>query len=319
MIRTVLVTATDYSRNCAAAKKLFEDNGFKVIENDKGRPMTFEELSVIVPDVDAVVAGVDTWDDNVFKLAPRLKIISRFGVGIDNIDVEAATRRSIKVTNAKGGNSNSVAELCIGLIVASMRNIPQLNSSIRRGEWERFVGHDIKSMTVGLAGFGEIARMVAKKLSGFEVNIIAYDKYPNESAAKELGVKFVSFDELLKSSDIVSIHMPSLPETRHTFDEKAFRSMKRSAVLINAARGALVDEKALYNALKGGEIAFAAIDVYEQEPVTKDNPLFSLSNIICTPHTAAETWETYHHVGLVTANAIIDAFNGKRPQNLING
>ncbi|WP_248930695.1 phosphoglycerate dehydrogenase [Paenibacillus hamazuiensis] len=319
MNKKVLVTATNYSRLCAEAKALLESSGCEVIENRVGRPHTFEELKELVTDIDAVVAGVDTWNEEVFKLAPKLKAIARFGVGVDNIDLEQAKAYGIKVSNVPGGNANAVAELAVGLILCAVRNIPSLHESARRGYWDRFVGMELSGKTVGFLGFGNIAQMVAKKLSGFDMEMIAYDKYPNPDKAKQLGVHLVSCEEVLQGSDIVSMHLPSMKETYHMMSDREFGMMKKTAYFINTARGALVDEQALSRALSSGSIAGAAVDVYEQEPVSKDNPLFGLSNIVTTPHTAAETYETYHKVGLATAQAILDVFDGKDPAHLLNG
>tara|TARA_R110002124_G_scaffold44422_18_gene135643 strand:+ start:12552 stop:13505 length:954 start_codon:yes stop_codon:yes gene_type:complete len=317
MTRTVLVTATNYSRLCSEGKALLEAHDCRVIENDFGRPMTFAELSARVGEVDAVVAGVDSWNDAVFALAPRLKVISRFGVGVDNIDIEAARGRDIKVTNAAGGNSNAVAELTIGLIIAAMRNIPELHRTTRQGAWDRFVGGELVGRTVGILGFGNIAQMIAKKLTGFDVNVIAHDKYPNAAAADALKVTMVDAETVLTSADIVCTMLPSLPETRHFMNAQTFGRMKKGAYFINTARGALVDEAALKQALDGGQLAGAAIDVYESEPTSADNPLFTTAGIVTTPHTAAETYETYRGIGILTAQAVLDVLDGRTPKNLL--
>ena len=165
----VLVTATNYSLLCADAKRMLEEAGCEIIENQLGRPHTFEELAPLVADIDGVVAGVDTWDEAIFKLAPKLKGIARFGVGVDNIDLAKAREYGIKVANVPGGNANAVAELTIGLILSMLRNIPTLERSARRGYWDRTVGTELAERTVGLLGLGNIAQMVAKKLQGFDV------------------------------------------------------------------------------------------------------------------------------------------------------
>jgi D-3-phosphoglycerate dehydrogenase / 2-oxoglutarate reductase len=315
--KNVLVTATNYSTLCVEGKKLFEDSGWTVIENSFGRPMTFDELRSRVGDIDAVVAGVDTWNEAVFRLAPRLKVISRFGVGVDNIDVEVARRFGIKVTNAGGINANAVAELTIGLLLSAMRAIPALYQSTRAGRWDRFVGEELVGRTVGLLGFGNIAQKIARKLSGFDVEVIAYDKYPNVEAAQRLAVSMVGVDELLRRADVVCLMLPSLKETRRFMDAHRFAQMKVGAYFVNTARGALVDEPALAQALASGRIRAAAIDVYEVEPVKADNPLLCLDSIVTTPHTAAETYEVYREVGLETAGAILDVFAGRTPRNLL--
>ncbi|HOJ11893.1 MAG TPA: phosphoglycerate dehydrogenase [Clostridiales bacterium] len=313
----ILVTATNYSTQCKKAKELLEHNGHEVIENMFGRPLTFDEIKNVICDVDGVIAGVDAWDENIFVLAPKLKIISRFGIGVDNIDIVKAKEYGITVTNARG-STNAVAELTIGLMLSVLRDIPNLDSSTRKGYWERFVGRELSGKKVGLVGFGHIAQSVAQKLRSFNVEICAHDKYPDAKKAADLGVSLVSFENILEECDIVSLHIPSLKETYHIMGEKEFQMMKEGAVFINTARGALVDEKALYAALKSGKIAAAGLDVYEKEPVDINNPLLKLENVIATPHTAAETYETIDKVSMITAKAIIDYFNGKEPENVLN-
>ena len=318
MAKKVLVTATNYSTYCSAAKALLEENGVEVIENPYGRPMTRDELLTVVGDIDGAVVGVDTWNEKIFAHAPKLRAMARFGVGVDNIDLAAAKAHGIQVTNAKGMNSNPVAELTVGLILSTLRNVPAFNASIREGKWDRFMGRDLAGMTVGLLGFGDIAQRVAKKLSGFDVSICAYDLYPNLEKARELNVEMVSMEEALHRADVVCMHLPSLPSTHQIMDAQTFGMMKDGSYFINTARGALVDETALAQALRSGKLTAAAIDVFGQEPVRRDNPLFALPNLFATPHTAAETYDTYHNVGLATARQLLDVFAGKKPNNLLN-
>ena len=318
MAKKVLVTATNYSTYCSAAKALLEENGVKVIENPYGRPMTRDELLTVVGDIDGAVVGVDTWNEKIFAHAPKLRAMARFGVGVDNIDLAAAKAHGIQVTNAKGMNSNPVAELTVGLILSTLRNVPAFNASIREGKWDRFMGRDLAGMTVGLLGFGDIAQRVAKKLSGFDVSICAYDLYPNLEKARELNVEMISMEETLHRADVVCMHLPSLPSTHHIMDAQTFGMMKDGSYFINTARGALVDETALAQALRSGKLTAAAIDVFDQEPVRRDDPLFALPNLFATPHTAAETYDTYHNVGLATARQLLDVFAGKKPNNLLN-
>ncbi|SKA29888.1 phosphoglycerate dehydrogenase [Consotaella salsifontis] len=317
MSHKVLVTATNYSKLCREAKALFEENGWEVVENTFGRPMTFDELKSRVGDIDAVIAGVDDWNEAVFKIAPKLKVISRFGVGVDNIDVETARRHGIAVTNAAGGNSNAVAEITIGLIISAMRAIPQLHQTTRQGRWDRFVGEEILGRTVGILGFGNIAQKIARKLQGFEVEVLAYDKYPNQEAASRLGVTLATSEDVLSRADVLLMMLPSLPETRGFMNAETFAKMKDDAYFINTARGALVDETALADALSSGKLRAAAIDVYQSEPTSADNPLFQLDGIVTTPHTAAETFEAYRGIGLLTARAVLDVFAGRSPANLL--
>lgn len=311
----VLVTATNYSRYCQAGKKIFLDAGWEIVENPHGRPYTFEELKELVGDIDAVVAGVDTWNEEVFKLAPKLKVIARFGVGVDNICLEDAGKYGIAVFNSPGINTSAVAEQAVALMLCLTRKIPDLNAATRRGEWPRVMMHELKSRTVGLLGFGAIARDVSKKLRGFGPKIIAYDKFPNEKAAKELGVELVSMDEVLERSDIISIHLPALEDTKGIIQKETIAKMKEGVYLINTARGVLVREADVVEALESGKLAGYATDVYEQEPVTSDNPLFHVAGSITTPHTSAETYENCEQTSILTATTILDFLAGRNVNN----
>lgn len=317
-MKKVLVTATNYSKLCAGAKAYLESEGFEVVENTFGRPMTFDELKERVGDICGLVAGVDTWNEEVFQLAPNLKVIGRFGIGVDNIDLIAAKRHGIKVMNARAINSDSVAECTVGLILSVLRNINNLDKSTREGKWERYVGNTIRGKKIGLVGFGAIAQYTAKLLSAFDTEIYAYDVYPNPEAANKLGVTMTDLDTIIKQSDIITLHVPGTPETTKLFSDREFEMMKDNAIIVNVARGQVIDQKALYTALKEKKIAGAGLDVFEVEPTSKDNPLFELDNVVVLPHSAAETYETYEAVGMATAQAIIDVMNGRDPINWLN-
>lgn len=198
-----------------------------------------------------------------------------------------------------------------------MRGIPELHASTRKGGWDRFVGEELVGRTVGLLGFGSIARKIAKKLGGFDVTLIAYDKFPDADAARALNVELADAERVLAQSDIVCTMLPSLPETRHFMNAASFARMKDGAYFVNTARGALVDEAALKAVLDSGKLRGAAIDVYEREPTDPANPLFHTAGIVTTPHTAAETYETYASIGVLTAQAVIDALDGRTPRNLL--
>jgi D-3-phosphoglycerate dehydrogenase len=281
--------------------------------------MTRAELDEFLPEISAVVAGVDDWTDEVFAHAPKLKVIARFGVGVDNIDLAAAKARGIKVTNARGANADAVAELAIGGMLAMLRNFAFLDRTTRAGKWERSVGHTLRGRVLGLVGFGAIARYVAKLARAFDAEVLAFDSCPDEAAARDLGVRFVPLDALLAASDVVSLHVPATPETKNLINSATLARMKPGAILINTARGAVVDEAALFGALKSGRLSGAVLDVHATEPTTALDPLFSLPNVLVFPHTAAETWETYHQVGLITAEAVADVVKrGKEPVNWLN-
>ena len=315
----VLITASHFQTLCQEAIQLLESNGHSLILNDHELPYySFEELAVWAGEIDAAIIGMDRWDDQVFQIAPKLKILARFGVGVDNIDLEAAKRHGVQVVNAAGMNANAVAELAVAMILNCLRGLPELAHRLQNGEWCRAVGQDLFGKTVGLLGFGDIGGRVAQKLSGFEVNLMAYDPYPNREKARRLGVTLADMDTVLAQSDILSIHMPSIPATRHIMDRNTFQKMKPGAYLINTARGALVDTDALVQAVAEGHLAGAAVDVYEQEPLPMDAPILHTPGIQCTPHTGAETRETYYNISMMAAQAVVDSLNGKPPRNWLN-
>lgn len=315
----ILITASHFQTLCQDAIRLLEDNGHHVILNDHDMPYySFEELAVWAPDIQGAIIGMDQWNEQVFQIAPKLKILARFGVGVDNVDLEAAKRHGVQVVNAAGLNANAVAELGVAMILNCLRSIPQLNQKLDQGEWARAVGKEILGKTVGILGFGDIGGRVAKKLSGMGVELLAYDPYPNEAKARDLHVTLTDMDTVLAKSDVISIHMPSIPATRHIMDRAAFAKMKQGAYFINTARGALVDTQALIDAVTGGHLAGAALDVYEQEPLPMDAPILHTPGIQCTPHTGAETVETYHNISMMAAQAVIDSLNRKEPKNWIN-
>lgn len=311
----VLVTATNYSKYCQTGRRLLVEAGCEIIENPHGRPYTFEELKEVIGDVDGVVAGVDTWDEDVYRCAPKLKIIARFGVGVDNIDLEAAKKYGIVVSNCPGINSSAVAEQSAALILSAVRRIPEMNAAVRRGQWPRPMFHELKSQTIGLLGFGAIARNLAERLGGFHPRIIAYDKYPNLAVASDLGVELVSLEEVLGQSDIISIHLPATSETEHLICKETLKKMKDGVVLINTARGSIFNEQDVAEALRCKKLAGFATDVFEAEPVDLGNPLFEMKNYIATPHISAETYENCELTSVATAKALLAVFSGSEPEN----
>lgn len=276
---------------------------------------TFDELKEIVEDIDGVVVGVDDWNEDVFKLAPKLKGMARFGVGVDNIDLNAAKEHGIIVCNSPGINSSAVAEQAVALLLSLIRNIPEMNSAVRKGEWPRPMFHELKSRTIGFLGFGTIARNVAQRLAGFGPEMIAYDKYPNQEAADKLGVRLVSQEEVLKESDIISIHLPATDETKHLINKETIQQMKDGVYIVNTARGSIVNETDMAEALESGKVAGFGTDVFEHEPIDLSGPLFKYDNYIATPHVSAETFENCETTSVVTARALLAVFEGKEPEN----
>jgi len=242
----------------------------------------------------------------VIEAGKKLKVIGRAGVGLDNIDLEAARERGIKVVNSPLASSESVAELVFALILALARKITKADSALRNRKWikKELLGVELCGKTMGIIGYGRIGAHVAKIAGGFGMKCIAYDVIKNEELAKKYGVVYKSLEEVLRESDIITLHVPLIPQTKHMIGEKEFKMMKNTAILVNAARGGVVDEKALYNALKNNEIYGACLDVFETEPPF-ESPLLELDNIVVTQHLGANTREAQRKAGIMIAEEIM--------------
>ena len=283
----VLVTATSYGANDPALKSVLEREVGEVVYNPTGKPYPPEELARLIPGFEGCIAGLDRFDRAVIEAAGRLRVIARYGVGVDNVDLAAARERGIQVTNTPGANSDSVAELAVGLMLALARSIPRADRATKAGDWPRMHGLSISGKVVGLVGFGAIGRLVAAKLSGFGCNLLAHDPYASSEAAALAGVRLVGLDELAASADFVSLHCPLTEQTRGLVNAAFIARMKPGAFLVNTARGDLVDEAALLEGLQSGKLRGAALDVYAQQPPDPGNPLLALPQVIVTPHMGA--------------------------------
>jgi D-3-phosphoglycerate dehydrogenase len=276
-------------------------------------------LEEIIGRYDAIVirSATKLTADLVAK-ADNLKVIGRAGVGVDNVDVEAATRRGIVVANAPESNVVSAAEHTIGLLVALARNIPQAHAALKDGRWERskWGGVELAEKTLGILGFGRIGQQVARRALGLGMKVLAYDPFVSPERFRELGVDTASFDDVLARSDFVTLHLPLTDDTRGAIGRDALAKLKPSARLINAARGELVDEEALIGALRAGTLAGAAIDVYSQEPYS--GPLTELPNVVVTPHLAASTDEAQDRAGVIVAEQVAAALEGGLVTNAVN-
>ena len=265
----------------------------------------------MIRDAYAIIAGTEKYDREMLTGCDQLKVVTRFGVGTDNFDLQAMKEMGIQVGVI--ANHNAVAEFTLTLILTAMKNLPRYDCVVRQGKWSRFPMRELSGKTVGIVGFGRIGRRLAELLTGFGMTILAYDPYMNDEAAKERNVTPVSLDELLQKSDVVSLHLPSTKENVHLINAETISKMKDGAYLINTSRGTLVDEKALYEALVSGKLAGAGLDVYEKEPVTEDNALFKLENNVLAPHVSALTYETNYNGGIICAESIIRVARGEKP------
>ena len=277
-------------------------------------------LLAAIVDADAIlVRSATKVDTEALAAATRLKVVARAGVGLDNVDVKAATQSGVMVVNAPTSNIVSAAELAVALMLAAARHISPAHAALRNGEWKRskYTGIELYEKTVGIVGLGRIGVLVAQRLSAFGMTVIAYDPYVQAGRAAQMGVRLVDLDTLLAESDFMSVHLPKTPETVGLIGDEQLHRVKPSLVLVNAARGGIVDEAALYAALKEGRVAAAGLDVFATEPCT-DSPLFELENVVATPHLGASTDEAQEKAGISVANSVRLALSGELVPDAVN-
>ncbi len=297
---------------------LRQQPGFEVVEAYGSSP---EKILELVKDVHAIAVRSETKiTAAVFAAAPLLKVVGRAGVGVDNVDVDAATERGVVVMNTPGGNTISTAELTFTHILCGARPIAQAAASMKAGNWDRktLSGIELFRKTLGVVGLGRIGSEVAKRAQAFGMRVLAYDPYLSASRAKAMQVEGVTLDELLKQSDYITVHMPLTDETLNMIDAAAIAKCKKGVRLFNCARGGIINEAALIAALKSGHVAAAGLDVYETEPLAKDSELRTLPNVVLTPHIAASTTEAQESVGIEVAEQIADVLNGGVIRNAVN-
>jgi len=290
------------------------------IEVDVETNLSPEELKAVIPEYDAIaIRSATRLTADIIEAGERLKVIGRAGIGVDNVDIEAATRKGIVVMNTPEGNTITTAEHTISLMLSMARRIPQATASVKAGKWEKkkFMGTEVFNKTLGIIGMGRIGRIVADRAKGLHMNVIAYDPYLSEEVITRLGVEMVSFDELLARSDFITIHTPKTKDTVNLINRNAFEKMKKGVYLINCARGGIVNERDLYEAIVSGKVAGAALDVFESEP-PGDNPLLSLEQVICTPHLGASTEEAQVNVAVAVAEQIVEFLLKGTVRNAVN-
>lgn len=280
-----------------------------------------DALKEIIKDYDALVVRSATKVTNeIIQAAKKLKVIGRAGVGLDNVDLEAATQKGIIVMNTPAGNTISTAEHTFSMILSLSRNIPQANASTKKGEWKRskFMGVEVYGKTLGIVGFGRIGSEVAKRALSFGMKILAYDPFLSAEVAESIGVEIAELKKVLQEADYITVHTPLTDETRHMISDKEFALMKKGVRIINCARGGIIDEAALAKALKELKVAGAAMDVFEKEPLTAENELLKMDNVIITPHLGASTEEAQINVAIEVAEIVRDALLGRGIRNAAN-
>lgn len=315
----ILVTPTSFNQpEAAEARRLLESFADDIVYNAYGRPLKEAEAVRMAEGCDGYLAGLDDISGRAISLLPgSLKVISRYGAGVDRVDLEAATQKRIVVTNTPGANSEAVADLAFGLLLAAARRIPVLDRKLRAGEWTRFQGTEAFGKTLGILGLGAIGKAVARRAQGFAMRLLAYDPYLDPAYARDNGIIPCTFEELLRDSDFISLHLPLTDSTRHIISKRAIGLMKRGAVIVNTARGGLIDEEAAYAALREGKLGGLALDAFEKEPPGQ-SPLFSLENVVVTPHTGAHTAEAVKKMAVTAVNNLIAVLEGKECPYIVN-
>ncbi len=303
----VLITSNSFGKFDSRPKKIMESLGWEIIENRFHHIMNEDEMMGEVPGVDAIILGSDIVSKKVLDKADSLKIISRYGVGIDNIDLKECEKRGIKVTVTKNCNTEAVADYTIGLMLATMRHICNVNQSLRNGEWKKETGIDLCHKTVGVVGLGAIGRQVVQRLKGFGCTILGYDKYLDQEYCQTNDIKIMGLEQIFEKSDIITLHIPGNPDGTPIIGKQQLEKMNEKTVLINTARPSLVDEDALIDVLKEHKIYGYGTDVFHGEPHM--NPKFSeLDNVVLSPHTAAVSVEAINKMTNTAVNNILEFY-----------
>ena len=307
------MTPTSYGKDDPRLRTELEAAVGKVIYNPTDRPLPATALRELLPGCHGYIAGLDTIDRSALGAADQLKVIARYGAGVDRVDLEAARERGIVVTNTPSANAVSVAELTIGLILALARSIPAADAATRDGQWPRLSGVSLEGKTVGLLGLGAIGRQVARRLQGFDCQIMAHDPVADAEFAHTHGVRLLPVDDVIAQADFLLLHLPVLPSTRGMVDAHFLSHMKPGAFLVNTARGELIDEGALTAALTSGQLRGAALDVFSSEPPGAANTLLAAPNVIATPHTGAHTDGATNAMGWGALRDCLAVLRGEAP------
>ena len=313
----ILITPRSFASISKTPMEMLEEKGYEIIKNKTGKPLNNKDMSVLIEDVDGIIIGIDDLNAGIIKQACNLKVISKYGVGVDNIDIKAATEQGIVVTNTPMANIDAVADIAFALMLALARKIPEANRETKAGNWKKFIGTSVWRKKLGVIGLGKIGRQVVKRAQGFEMEILCYDIIQDEEFARQFGVRYVDLETLLKESDYTTIHAPLSDATRNMIGYKELEMVNENSFIINTSRGGIIDESALYDALKNNKIKGAGLDVYEKEP-PENSPLMELENVIMLSHNGAYTEEAIANMGIESAQNLIDVLEGREPENRIN-
>ncbi len=313
----ILITPRSFASFSDKPLKMLTGRDYKIKRNNTGRPYKKEEMLKLIKDVDGIIIGIDGLSAEIIEEANELKVISKYGIGLDNIDINMATNKKIVVTNTPTANVDAVADLTFGLILSLARRVPEADRKTKSAKWGKIIGKSVWEKTIGIIGLGKIGRQVVKRAKGFEMNIIVFDIVKDKKFAQKYGIKYVNLEKLLRKSDYITIHSPLNDATRNMISYEELEKMKKDAFLINTSRGGIVDEEALYDALRNNKLRGAALDVYKNEPL-QESPLKELDNVIMTPHIGAYTEEAIENMSIQAAQNLIDVLEGREPQNRVN-
>jgi len=313
----ILVTPTSFTpAKDSPALELLYSFSRDIVFNPQGKPLSEDDLIPLLSGCEGYIAGLDFITRKVIETTSKLKVISRYGAGVDRVDLEAAKEKGIVVCNTPGVNANAVADLAFALLLCIIRKIPLLDRQTREGKWPRTTGFELYGKTIGIIGLGAVGKAVAKRASGFSMKIMANDPLINLEYAQANGIIATDFSEVIKEADFISLHLPLTDETRNIIDVEIMKAMKKGAVIINTARGGLIDENAAFELLKSGHLGGLGLDTYEMEP-PGFSPLFTLDNVVVTPHTGAHTTEATAAMAEVSVKNLIDVLSGKSCPNVI--
>lgn len=314
---TVLITARSFQKMEGAHWDVLREAGFQTVKSGADRPLTAEELAERLPGVTALICGMDEVSEAAIQAAATLRVISMNGVGLGGIDVEAATRQGIVVTNTPGTNAESVADLTLALILAQARHIPPHDRSVREGGWKRTRGRELRGQLLGLVGLGQIGKGVALRAAAFGMKVQAYDPYIDADFCARHGVEIVDRETALSTSDVLSLHCPVTPETANLINRETLAAMKSGVILVNTSRGDLVDEAALIEALDSGHLAGAGLDVFSPEP-PEPGPLWGMKQVVLTPHVGGNTREAALRTALQSARNAVAILTGGQANKVVN-
>lgn len=314
----ILVTPRSYGSQDSSLKSELEQLVGEVVYNTTGKPLSSGQLQEILPDVDGMIAGLDDIDADAIRAANNLKVVARYGVGCDNVDLAAASAREIVVTNTPAANAASVAELAVGLILNLMRPILPAVQGTKQGQWPRLDGYSLEGKTIGLLGLGAIGKETAKRLAGFGCQLLAYDMVQDDPFAARYKISYCSLRKILSRADVISLHLPATDQTQGMVDGDFLSEMKPGSWLVNTSRGELVREEALVDAVRRGHLRGAAVDAYQEEPPPEDHPFLKMENILTTPHMGAHSDSAKNTMGRMAMRECLAVLRGEQPRYQVN-